>query len=224
MMITARRLLQKNEVIHQHLKWIHRRTLFSLSRSPSLLSQRYLYAETRVSNNLSYEFKSIHNRETRRTVHTLPGVSPREMAALEDRVWQAVGTKVHDPMLKKDLKTLEWMNRRLAISKDGTVQILLKMPTLLHPSLDAIKSQVQQAAEEEIRKWSLEKGLELQVKANVEVIPSKPLPWMANTPEDLDDIDSRLGPGLANVAHFLAVYSCKVRNCQLVEFSCCIRI
>jgi hypothetical protein len=219
-MIPVRRLLQKNEAIHQHLKWINRRTFFSLPRSrPSLLSQRY--AETRVSNN---EFQSIHNRETRRTVHTLLGVSPREIAALEDRVWQAVGTNVHDPVLKKDLKTLEWMNRRLAISKDGTVQILLKMPTLLHPSLDVIKSQVQQAAEEEIRKWSLEKGLDLPVKANVEAIPSKPFPWMANTPEDLKDIESRLGPGLANVAHFLAVYSCKVRNCQLVELPCCIRI
>lgn len=214
-MIPVRRLLQKNEAIHQHLKWINRRTFFSLPRSPSFLSQRY--AETRVSNNLFHKFQSIHNRETRRTVHTLLGVSPREIAALEDRVWQAVGTKVYDPVLKKDLKTLEWMNRRLAISKDGTVQILLKMPTLLHPSLDAIKSQVQQAAEEEIRKWSLEKGLDFQVKANVEAIPSKPFPWMAHTPEDLKDIESRLGPGLTNVAHFLAVYSCKVRNCQLVE-------
>jgi hypothetical protein len=216
MMIPVRRLLQKNEAIRQHLKCINRRTFFSLPRSPSLLSQRY--AETFPSN----EFQSIHNREIRRTIHTPLGVSAREIAALEDRVWQTVGTKVHDPVLKKDLKTLEWMNRRLAFSKDGTVQILLKMPTLLHPSLDAIKSQVKQAAEEEIRKWSLEKGLDLPAKANVEAIPSKPFPWMANNPEDLKDIESRLGPGLGNVAHFLAVYSCKVRNCQLAKLACCL--
>jgi hypothetical protein len=50
------------------------------------------------------------------------------------------------------------------------------------------------------------------IKVNVEAIASKPVPWMAKDAEDQKDIKSRLGPGLANVANFLAVYSCKVRT------------
>jgi hypothetical protein len=51
------------------------------------------------------------------------------------------------------------MNRRLAISEDRTVKILLTLPTLLHPSLDELKNFVKSAAEHEIRRWSSEKGL-----------------------------------------------------------------
>jgi hypothetical protein len=51
------------------------------------------------------------------------------------------------------------MNRWLAISEDRTVQILLTLPTLLHPSLDELKNLVKSAAEHEIRRWSSEKGL-----------------------------------------------------------------
>jgi hypothetical protein len=51
------------------------------------------------------------------------------------------------------------------------------------------------------------------IKVNVEAsIASKPVPWMAKDAEDQKNIESRLGPGLANVAHFLAVYSRKVRT------------
>jgi metal-sulfur cluster biosynthetic enzyme len=134
------------------------------------------------------------------------------MAELEDRVWSTVGATVQDPEIDVDLKTLGWMNRRLAISEDTTVQILLTLPTLLHPSLGELKNLVKSAAEHEIRQWSSEKGLDAEIKVNVEAIASKPVPWMSKDAEDQKDIESRLGPGLANVAHILAVYSCKVRT------------
>jgi hypothetical protein len=50
------------------------------------------------------------------------------------------------------------------------------------------------------------------IQVNVEAIASKPVPWMAKDAEDQKYIESRLGPGLANVAHILAVYSCKVHT------------
>jgi hypothetical protein len=50
------------------------------------------------------------------------------------------------------------------------------------------------------------------IKVNVETIASKPVPWMAKDAEDQKDIESKLGPELANVAHFLAVSSRKVRT------------
>ena len=150
------------------------------------------------------------NGPASRYVHTLPGVSAREMAALEERVWKAVGSQVVDPVLKKDMKTLDWMHQRLALSKDGTLQILLRLPTLLHPSLEELKNRIQSVAEDEIKSWASEKKLTIEAKANVEALPSKPFPWMASSPEDHKEIVSRLGPGFANVTHCLAVYSCKV--------------
>jgi Mrp family chromosome partitioning ATPase len=79
------------------------------------------------------------------------------------------------------------------------------MPTLLHPSLEELKDRVARTAEDVIRNWRLEKSLpEITFKVNVEAIASKPTPA-----EDPEEALSRLGPGLANVANYVAVYSCK---------------
>jgi metal-sulfur cluster biosynthetic enzyme len=159
-----------------------------------------------------YDDVASRNRHGLRTIHTLPGVSPRDMADLEDRLWSVVGSKVKDPELLIDIKSLGWMNRRLAVSEDGTIQILLRLPTLLHPSLEELKTLVQKAAEKEVSSWAKEKGTETKRKVNVEAIASKPTPWLVKNVEDQKEFESRHGPGLANVAHCLAVYSCKVKN------------
>jgi hypothetical protein len=145
-------------------------------------------------------------------MHTLSGVSLRDMADLEDRLWAQVGAKVQDPILEDNLVTLNWMHRRLAVSEDGTVQVLLRLPTLLHPSLSLLKDLVKSAAEKEIEQWSAARGWTITAKVNVEAISTKALPWMVTDDEGQKDVVSRLGPGLANVRHFLAVYSCKVRK------------
>eukprot|EP00429_Kryptoperidinium_foliaceum_P011961 CAMPEP_0176028522 /NCGR_PEP_ID=MMETSP0120_2-20121206/14001_1 /TAXON_ID=160619 /ORGANISM="Kryptoperidinium foliaceum, Strain CCMP 1326" /LENGTH=284 /DNA_ID=CAMNT_0017361735 /DNA_START=93 /DNA_END=943 /DNA_ORIENTATION=- len=131
------------------------------------------------------------------------GTSPRDQAEIEERVWSTVGSKVKDPEIGKSLKDLGWMQRRLAVSKDNTIQLLLKLPTLLHPSLDELKAVVKDSAESEIRVWMSEKSLENQhVRLNVEAIATRPMP-------SEEDAESNLGPGLANVSNFVAVYSCK---------------
>lgn len=46
------------------------------------------------------------------------------------------------------------------------------------------------------------------IKVNVEFNASKPIPFVRNVREH-EEVIKKLGPGLANVRHFLAVYSCK---------------
>jgi predicted NBD/HSP70 family sugar kinase len=113
---------------------------------------------------------------------------------------------------------LGWMNRRLAVSEDGTIQILLRLPTLLHPSLEELKTLVQKAAEKEISRWAAEIGIEMKSKVNVEAIATKPKPWLVKNVEDQKELESRHGPGLASVAHCLAVYSCKVKKDNLQNY------
>ena len=152
---------------------------------------------------------SIMNGSGRSSLHTLSGASLREMADLEERLWSEVGSRVQDPLLKKDLKSLKWMHRRLAVSNDNTVQILLKLPTLLHPLLDELKKLVKSAAESELQSWLSERGLNVQSKVNVEAVHEK---VEINDGEGRNEFLANLGPGLSNVRHFLAVYSCKVRQ------------
>jgi hypothetical protein len=137
-------------------------------------------------------------------------LSPREVASLEDRLWKTVASRVQDQVLQKDLVALQWWNRRIAISDDGTIQILLRLPSLLHPSLQELKDTVKLEAENEINLWLKETGREEPARVNIEVIASPHMPMMARLVEDPEDIVKELGPGLANVSHFVAVYSCKV--------------
>ena len=155
------------------------------------------------------------NGSRRCSLHTLSGATLRDMADLEERLWSEVGSRVQDPLLKKDLKSLNWMHRRLAVSNDDTVQILLKLPTLLHPLLDELKNLVKSAAESEMQSWLSEKGLDVQSKVNVEAVHAK---VEISDGEGRNEFQANLGPGLSNVRHFLAVYSCKVRH-SLIPFS-----
>lgn len=137
------------------------------------------------------------------------------MADLEDLICTAVAAKVHDPILKQPLQRLQWLHKRIAVSqKDSSIalQMLLRLPSLLHPNLAELKSLVKQEAQSQLQAWLNEKkySIEFQVSVNVEAIATKPVPMMARLVEDIDDLVTSLGPGLASVAHFVAVYSCKV--------------
>lgn len=160
-------------------------------------------------------------------------LSKRDVADLEERLWRRVGSSVSDPVLNRNVATdLQWLHRRIAISDDGTIQLLLKLPSLLHPSLTQLKDEIKDAAEKELQVWLNEKGMALRndvdseegdnsstptssapmMKVNVEAMATKPVPMMARLVEDPKELLDGIGPGLANVGHFLAVYSCKVSN------------
>ena len=149
---------------------------------------------------------------------TIFGASPRQMVVLEEQVWSAVSKNITDPETKQKLEKLGWVHRRLAVSENNTIQMLLQLPSLLHPSLNELQSMIKHEAKQAIEVWIEETGLKqkyegddnLHVNVNVEVLPQKPVPWLVQAKQqDQEDVNSRLGPGLANVSHFLAVYSCK---------------
>lgn len=149
-------------------------------------------------------------------------LSKREMADLEDWLSRRVGKRVRDSVVDQDLESLQWIHPRIAVSAaDGTLQMLLKLPNLLHPNLDELKRQVGRVAEEEVQAWRSHVFRATQprekrgddssraVNVNVEAIATKPVPVMAHLVEDKDDLLAHLGPGLECVSHFVAVYSCK---------------
>ena len=153
-------------------------------------------------------------------------VSKRDFAELEDFLCQTVEEKVQDPVLHQPLSKLKWLHRKIAISNGDkattatTLQLLLRLPSLLHPSLDELKSRIRKEAESAVQEWLQKKSLlsaGLNVCVNVEAIATAPVPMMARLVEDHEDMIKSLGPGLKSVAHFVAVYSCKVRVC------CCTR-
>jgi hypothetical protein len=106
------------------------------------------------------------------------------------------------------------------------VEISLTLPSLLHPDLQRLKKDIQLAAEMELAAWHKERNhqtatplngtrkttttiVQHQVKVVATATAVPPVPLMARLSEDPNELLEMLGPGLANVAHFVAVYSCK---------------
>jgi len=163
-------------------------------------------------------------KQGHRGFHSIAGASPRQMADLEERVWSTVGSNVKDPETNLHLHNLGWVHRKLTVSRSvdetkskDAVQIILQLPTLLHPSLESLESKVRDEAIQEINRWATDNNLSMvssdgspQVQVDVKTTTKQPIPWTVQSgQQSQDDVNSRLGPGLANVSHFLAVYSCK---------------
>jgi Mrp family chromosome partitioning ATPase len=144
------------------------------------------------------------------TIHTLSDVSPRDFALLEEQIVRSIRKNAIDPISQKDLGSLQWVNRRIE-SRDGgkSLKIALQLPSLLHPSLTELKENVQSIAEEEWKKWAVKRGGDFDVKLDVQLIASKPIPAMARFVENHEELVSQLGPGLVHVSQYIAVYSCK---------------
>ena len=137
-------------------------------------------------------------------------LTKRQHADLEDELASSVGKHTFDPVLQKELSRLGWIHPKMAISVDGTLQILLRLPTLLHPRLDTLKEAVRNDAETFLEEWaSQHSDLAIPVKVNVEAMASPPVSMTARILENPEEFLKSQGPGLAEITHFLAVYSCK---------------
>ena len=94
------------------------------------------------------------------------------------------------------------------------IDVLLKLPSLLHPALPELKEKVGKAVYGHAKDW-FDKNIKTESTSNlivnVEAIAEKPVSVMAKLLDNPDDLLKELGPGLANVSHVVAVYSCKVR-------------
>jgi len=127
-------------------------------------------------------------------------LSRREIASLEDDLTKAVG-QLKDPILSKDLKTLGWLPKRLVVRDDReSVSLEIQLPSLLHPALDDLKFQIRSIADDLLRN---------HCKVDIEVQTSKPYPIYTASSDQRTEYLKQLGPGLANVSHCIAVYSCK---------------
>jgi hypothetical protein len=156
-------------------------------------------------------------------------LSHREKADLESRLISRVGATVQDSILNQSLSSLGWLSPRLEILKEDksggvpVVELSLTLPSLLHPDLTRLQNDIQVVAEHELAMWFNERAAssvpkssslssaapwQVQVTTRATAV-SPPVPLMARLAEDPSELLQLLGPGLANVAHFVAVYSCK---------------
>jgi metal-sulfur cluster biosynthetic enzyme len=126
-------------------------------------------------------------------------LSPRQAAALEESILKELQQSLQDTILKTDIRTLGWLKNVTINNK--VVKVVLRLPTLLHPHLKELESDIQRIVSQKVPP-----GFTVQVDTSA----TQPIPFVRNIQEHTELI-SNLGPGLSNVSHFLAVYSCKVR-------------
>jgi hypothetical protein len=144
-------------------------------------------------------------------------LSRRQVAALEEFLYESVGNVVKDPVLGRTINDLKWMSKRIATSHRGEegaifIDILLKLPSLLHPSLQELKKTFREIAQANAEEWFNRQNVNVKhVVVNVEALPEKPVSAMSRLLEDPNELLNSLGPGLSSVSHVVAVYSCKVR-------------
>lgn len=139
-------------------------------------------------------------------------LSNRKIADLEEHLYKKVAHSVADPVTKHTLDKLGWLSRRVAISDDGTFQVLLKLPSMLHPHIFDLKSKVQEEYETEIAAWLASEtsvNAALTPSVNVETIATKPCSAMLHLTEGKEELLEMLGPGMQSIAHIVTVYSCK---------------
>ena len=151
-----------------------------------------------------------------RSVWSSAGASPRDLADLEDKVLAALRSNAVDPVLNKDVVSLGWV-RGVAFphstEQEQSVGVSVRLPTMLHPSIGDVQDRIQNIVQQEIHSFATQKGWDIgteseDIGVDVSVVPSKPVP-LAQTAAEHAEIIKKLGPGLANVGQFLAVYSCK---------------
>ena len=143
-------------------------------------------------------------------------LSKRQLADMEETLVSALDRSVRDPVLDKNLASLGWLSSRcVAVSADGqTVELLLRLPSLLHPELENLKDLVASEATRVLNQWRENHVATLSNKSdlsrvNVEAIAGSATPFMTRLVENPDEMVRELGPGLENVSHVIAVYSCK---------------
>ena len=143
--------------------------------------------------------------------------SPRQVAEFESQLLEACRS-VYDPVLSRSLKELGWIRRVSFFSnqtddnKDIKIQLKVdvKVPSLLYPSLNELESMIRKV----VMKMS-EDNLNIRIddclidiKAG-KIVPDKGKVPLSLNQAKVENSQNSLGPGLANVSQFLAVYSCK---------------
>ena len=140
-------------------------------------------------------------------------LSKRDLASMEDYFLEHLGPNIQDPVLTADLRSLDWIQRRIKQAENGDLVVTLSLPSLLHPNIKQLQEQTQQAATNLLEQFFNQNGHfnsnTTLPTVHVDTVASKPFPAMARRAQDHQEYIQKLGPGLAHITHFLAVYSCK---------------
>lgn len=125
-------------------------------------------------------------------------LTQREMAEIEDAVQRSI-KGIKDPLLGRPLGHLSFV-KRVSLA-DNQLNIDLQVPPL-HPSLTQIQTMVKQCAKQNLMHNQTQKQLNFSVC--VKTSPTPPVPVTKDHNKEEIELE-----GLSEVAHFVAVYSCK---------------
>ena len=150
---------------------------------------------------------------------TTKRLSIRDLATLEEYFLENLGPNIQDPVLNSDLRSLDWIQRRIQQTECGDLVVTLSLPSLLHPNIEELKEKIIKSATALVTQLYKQQGWDNNnnhdnqntsiPSVRVHIIPSKPFPSMARRVQDYENYIQTLGPGLAHISHFIVVYSCK---------------
>ncbi|KAL7498716.1 hypothetical protein ACHAWT_008075 [Skeletonema menzelii] len=151
-------------------------------------------------------------------------LSPRQSAELEDELLNRLNNKISnhsdqrliDPIIGKSLTRngLDWI-RSVSIpssfdkGEENVITVNLQPPTMLHPKLQEISSNITQVVQEEMvtllsNKHTLQP---YDIDVSVRITPQKYQTTTSNKYNEKTPQSSSFA--LQNITHFIAVYSCK---------------
>ena len=138
--------------------------------------------------------------------------SPRQQVNLEQKILKEISHPEQGficPILKQNIHTLGWIQSiefPSLLDSDNGVVVNLHLPTSLYPHIQDIQNKVHNVVLEVLQNV-IHGELSLEdVTVQTTFVKCKPF---VRTVSEQDDLIQKLGPGLANVRHFIAVYSCK---------------
>lgn len=176
--------------------------------SPSQLNYKLLKKKhtNKIPKCSENKFNSI-SKHPLRTLSTM-----RQNALLEEFIFSHVNENLNDPILKRPLRDLNWIRGPYVLQNTNSIQVVLRLPTKLHPKLDVLVESIKQCTNEAIQMFNdkQEQTTEQKIDWDVDVQIQITSPQVKiDKGETIEDVEKRLGPGLIHVSKFIAVYSCK---------------
>lgn len=206
-------LLRSTSTLRQ--RFLHR----CISRNYSSFSSSHKSLSTLASNLVTFEsFSHSIDSLKSRTLSTstlsnyFQNASPRQQVNLEQKILKEISHPeqgVICPILNQNIHTLGWIQSiefPSFLDSDNGVVVNLHLPTSLYPHIQDIQNKVHNVVLEVLQNV-IDGELSLEdVTVQTTFVKCKPF---VRTVSEQDDLIQKLGPGLANVRHFIAVYSCK---------------
>lgn len=148
--------------------------------------------------------------------------TPRIKAKMESTIMNHLRSVV-EPILKKDLDELGWL-KRVSVNEESSqisseassvfhVNVQVNLPSLLYPSTEKLKNLLENeiyfVCQKTFHTESVTCGVDCSVGISSLDRHLSSAHAQYHLLQESDKVEDNLGPGLANVSQFLAIYSCK---------------